>query len=139
MGRLIHKGVIKKILIIFVTAFALNFIWEHLHSALYVHYKGVEITDLILFRATIFDAVFITLISAPFVFVKSLSKHFWIAAFAAFIFAVGLELYALQTSRWAYNSAMPIIPLLGVGLSPAVQLGVTSFIAKFVTDKISSQ
>src|SRR3989344_1469932 len=103
----------KKLLIIFVLVFILNFIWEHLHSALYVHYKGAEITDLILFRAAIFDA--------------------------GFIFAVGVELYALQTSRWAYNSAMPIIPLLGFGLSPAVQLGVTSFIAKFVTDKISSQ
>jgi len=36
---------------------------------------------------------------------------------------IGMEWYALTTSRWAYNVLMPIIPLLGTGLTPTIQLG----------------
>ena len=46
--------------------------------------------------------------------------------------SVGIELYALETARWTYNSFMPIIPVVGVGLTPAVQLGLLGY-ASFKT------
>ena len=38
--------------------------------------------------------------------------------------AVAFEWRALATGRWSYTDAMPVIPLLGVGLWPVLQLTV---------------
>ncbi len=38
--------------------------------------------------------------------------------------AVALEWRAFATGRWSYTDAMPVIPLLGVGLWPVLQLTV---------------
>ena len=42
------------------------------------------------------------------------------------VMALGMQLVgetvALRTGEWAYNAAMPIIPGLGVGLTPALQM-----------------
>ena len=109
---------------IFLWAFILNMIWENIHSNLYVHYKGEEITDIILFRAAIFDAVMITL--AGFFVMKGYIK-LWQAAAALVLFAIGLEWFALETARWAYTEYMPIIPIIGTGLTPTIQLGLIAY------------
>src|SRR3989338_8107847 len=98
---------LKKIVVVFVFAFLLNFIWEHLHSVFYVSYKGGEITNFILLKAALFDATVIALI----------------------IFAILLEKWALGTGRWVYTDAMPIIPFLRVGLTPVIQLGLLGYIS----------
>ncbi len=49
----------KKWILVFVYAFGLNLIWENLHSFLYVHYKQGPITEFILVRAAISDALII--------------------------------------------------------------------------------
>src|SRR3989338_6127191 len=54
--------VVKKLIAIFALAFLLNLIWENLHSWLYAYYEGGVITEWILLRATLFDAIFITLL-----------------------------------------------------------------------------
>ncbi len=36
--------------------------------------------------------------------------------------AVGIEWRALATGRWSYGEAMPVVPALGVGLWPLLQL-----------------
>lgn len=117
----------KKILLIFVLAFILNLIWENIHAPLYIHYQNGEITQLILLRATLFDTVFITLLSLPFIFLKYFSQRIWWALIIGIIFAIFLERYALDTNRWAYNDLMPIIPLIKTGLTPTLQLGLISF------------
>jgi len=38
------------------------------------------------------------------------------------LIAIGIEIHALSTGRWAYSSLMPLIPVIGVGLSPLLQL-----------------
>lgn len=120
----------KRLVIIFISAFVLNVIWEHLHSVLYVSYQGREITNLILLKASLFDAVVIT-------FIAYLTLSLFgrgrvgegVSVLVLFIFAVILEKYALGTSRWVYTDVMPIIPLLNVGLTPAVQLGLLGYIS----------
>lgn len=118
---------IKRLLLIFVLAFLLNAIWEHLHAGFYQNYQGGLITETVLTRAALFDASFITLVSWGFLIFSPLQKRLWLAFIVGLVFALGLELFALKTGRWAYNSLMPIIPIMKVGLSPTLQLGLINY------------
>jgi hypothetical protein len=89
-----------------------------------VHYKGEVITSLILLRAALFDATFITLVSIPF-----LKKQRWVFVVLAILFAIGLEIFALKTGRWEYKDVMPIIPIIKTGLTPTIQLGLLGYIS----------
>lgn len=44
------------------------------------------------------------------------------AAVLGAVLAVGIEWHALATGRWDYSSWMPIVPGVGVGLLPVLQL-----------------
>ena len=113
---------------IFILAFFLNLVWEHLHSILYVHYQGGAITNSILLHAALFDAFFITLVALPSLFIPRLRGNLILPTILATIFAIGLELFALNTSRWAYTEAMPLLPFIHTGLTPSIQLGLLTFI-----------
>lgn len=119
----------KKIFLIFVLSFILNFIWENLHSYLYVGYMGGEITEFILLRASVVDATIITLISLPFIFIPRLKRKSWLIILIGILVAIFIELHALETGRWAYNVYMPIIPILSVGLTPTIQLGILGYLS----------
>jgi len=118
----------KKLILIFLAGFLLNLVWENLHSYLYAQYQGGAITQLVLLRATLFDAVFITLLAALFIKVPYFRERRWYALIFGVIAAVILEKYALNSGRWAYNEFMPVIPLLNTGLTPTLQLGILSHI-----------
>ncbi|OJI08874.1 MAG: hypothetical protein COX02_01485 [Candidatus Vogelbacteria bacterium CG22_combo_CG10-13_8_21_14_all_37_9] len=120
--------IIKQLFLIFILALILNLIWEHWHSQFYQHYQGGEISNFILGRAALFDASFITLVSLSFLVFQRLQKRLWLAFVIGVVFALALELFALQTGRWSYNSLMPIIPLLKVGLTPTLQLGLINYL-----------
>lgn len=113
----------KKLLLVFVLAFLLNFVWEYFHSSLYVFYQHGPITIPILLRAALFDAVIIVLLY----FIFLASGKIWASVAIAALFAIALELFALQTGRWEYNSFMPILPLLKVGLTPILQLPLLTY------------
>ncbi len=81
-----------------------------------------------LLRATLFDAVFITLMGGLFLWVAYLRHRPLYALLFGVIVAITIEFYALQTGRWAYNELMPIVPLLKIGLTPTIQLGLLSYI-----------
>jgi hypothetical protein len=121
---------------VFTVSFALNFVWEHLHSVLYVHYKGGPITDFILFRATLGDALFITALSIPFFRIPFLYARLWLVIPLAVLGAVALELFATSTGRWAYTEMMPLVPLIGTGLTPTIQLGLLGYITFLVARKV---
>ncbi|HCB35176.1 MAG: hypothetical protein A2W52_04415 [Candidatus Taylorbacteria bacterium RIFCSPHIGHO2_02_49_25] len=124
---------------IFVAAFLLNFAWEYAHSVLYLSYRGGEITSLILFRAALFDAAVITLFAAPFFLQKQHCEKRWLFVVALSVFAVLLERWALGSSRWVYADAMPIIPVLNVGLTPAIQLGLLGYISQKISEHFESK
>ena len=137
----------RKFLIVFVAAFLLNILWEEAHSAFYVSYHGGAITNFILFRAALFDAAVITLF-AFLCFYSPLIKgalpssaggmSIFIFVLALFIFAVLLEKWALGTGRWVYADAMPIIPFLDVGLTPALQLGMLGYISLKISNLLKT-
>lgn len=121
---------IKRYSFIFPIAFLLNLIWENLHSFLYTHYQGGAITEPILLRATLFDAVFITLL---FLLIDRMkvgkSTGLYIQIGVSFFVAVLIEVFALSTTRWAYGPWMPIIPILEVGLTPIIQLPLLGYLS----------
>lgn len=117
----------KRIFLIFSIAFILNLIWENLHSLLYDNYRGGEITQFILLRATFADAVMITVVALPFLFSSFFRKQSWLIVPILLTISIVIELYALETGRWAYNSLMPIIPFLNAGLTPTIQLGLLGY------------
>lgn len=111
-----------KLGLIFSISFALNFIWENVHSLLYTAYQGGPITEFILVRATLGDAVMLTALAVPFVYVASLRRRLWLIVPIGVALAVWIELYALGAGRWSYNDLMPLVPFVHVGLTPTVQL-----------------
>lgn len=117
----------KRLVAIFLLAFALNYVWEHLHSLLYASYQGGAITEFILLRATLADAAIITLISFAFIVNARARPYAWLIVPIGFLVSAGIELRALAAGRWAYNALMPIIPLLGTGLTPTIQLGLLGY------------
>lgn len=50
----------------------------------------------------------------------------WIVVQLAMV-AVGIELWALSTNRWSYDSTMPT--LAGLGVAPLIQLPMLGFVA----------
>ena len=125
----------RRLCIIFAVAFLLNFLWENFHAVLYTHYQGEEITRLILLRAALFDAAFITALAAPFLSLSWLRSRLWLFIIPAVLFAIGLEWWALETGRWEYTAAMPLIPFLHVGLTPTIQLALTGWLALLAGQK----
>lgn len=118
---------LKKFCIIFVVALILNIIWENAHVFLYANYQGGEITEFILLRAALFDALLITIISLPFFYFNFLKSRLWIVILLGLVVAIINEWYGLGTARWAYNDLMPILPIIHTGLTPTLQLALTSF------------
>ena len=119
----------KPLFSIFILSFVLNFIWENLHSFLYTNYMGGKITETILLRASIVDALIITAISLPFIYFAIFGKKDWAIIFIGFFISITIELYALNTGRWSYNQYMPLMPLLPVGLTPTIQLGFLGYLS----------
>ena len=68
----------KKVLLILLFSFVLNVVWENLHSFLYAGYRGGAITEFILLRASVADAIIITLIALPFILWPRLRKKSWV-------------------------------------------------------------
>jgi len=119
----------KKILSIFIVAFILNVVWENLHSIFYANYMGGEITEFILLRASFWDAIIIVLITLPFIFYPTFKNKSWLIILTGIIVSIFIEYWGLGSHRWAYNSLMPIIPILGLGLTPVIQLGLLGYVS----------
>lgn len=124
----------KRVSIIFISAFLLNLAWESLHAVLYANHQGGEITQFILLRASLADALMITLITLPFIFLPFFKKHLWLVVLFGVILSVLIEIWALNIGRWSYNEYMPIIPYLSVGLTPVIQLGLLGYISFKIPD-----
>ena len=89
---------------------------------------GGKITEFILIRASLFDAILVTIIVLPFIYLFSLKNKSWLIIVIGIVVAILNEWYGLSTGRWTYNSLMPIVPMIKVGLTPTFQLGVLGYI-----------
>ncbi len=119
----------KRLIFIFIIAFVLNFVWENLHVVFYNNYLGGEITKFILFQASIVDAFIITLVSLPFLYIKYFENKTWLIIIFGMIISICIEWFALSINWWQYSPNMPIVPILKIGITPMIQLGLLGYIS----------
>ena len=115
-----------------LSAFGLNWLWEMIQMPAYVEMAGRSWgeTALPCARAALGDVAMTLGIYG----IGSLSAgrsswgmdHQWNVYLAAALLgglcAAAYEWNSLATGRWSYNEHMPIVPVLGVGLWPQLQL-----------------
>ena len=137
----------SKSLIIWISliAFVLNFIWENLHAGLYAEYD--YFMKSIYFLGCTLGDVALTFIIYGLVAVV-LKDRYWIRnfnfrSFVIVLIMAGLvafvaEWVAVELNFWSYNDKMPIIPFLGIGLSPFLAILINPTLSFILTHKIIS-
>ena len=118
----------QKLFYIFVLSLGLNIVWENAHAFLYASYQSAPITEYILLRAAVGDAIMLTILAITFLYFDFFRKRIWLVIPLGILVAILIELYALNTGRWAYNEYMPLIPFLQLGLTPTIQLGFLGYL-----------
>lgn len=133
--------------ILIIVSFAVHFVWEYAHFSLYAGYEQWSGSVPAYFLATVGDVLY-TL--GAFALVSGIKKSYeWIssATLADYLMLVTLgcliallvEYKGLALDRWEYLPEMPLIPLLGVGISPILQMAILLPITFAVTQWISSR
>lgn len=126
-----------KFLKLIIIVLILNLIWEFSHSFLYIDMLGIP-KNIHLILASFTDVIIIAFI---FLIVSLKNKNIrWIEKpntidyviiiILSLIISAFIELGALSTGRWDYTKLMPTV--FGIGLSPLIQLAVTSIISLII-------
>ena len=130
----------KRIRLLRLASFILifNLIWEFSHYGLYVDLTGIPSTFHLII-ASFTDLILISFIFLIIsVFRKSINwiekpkkSDYFIIVLFGIIIATIIEIYSLSNGRWAYRDLMPTI--LGIGISPLIQLFTTAIISLLLT------
>lgn len=137
----------REIFLFALISFALHFMWESAHVPLYTGYKGLSGDIPMSLWASIGDVLYALAAVALLTIGKGradwLSEariiDFCVLAVFGFLIALGVEYKAFVLGRWAYTSAMPVIPYLHVGLSPILQMTILLPFAVYLTKLTSSR
>jgi len=129
---------VHKLVLVFAIAFVINLIWENAQAPLYQGYESFTQHFQLCFNATFFDAFFVLVMYGLFTLLR---KNFFtvflvLLAFVSFGTAYIIEIRALSSGKWLYTASMPLV--FEVGLSPFVQLFVTSVISIYIVQKVVS-
>ncbi len=120
----------------------LNLIWEFSHFPLYHNLTGISNIPLLLI-ASIGDLFLISLVflvisyknkTTNWIKAPDYSDYFLIILLGSFI-SILIEVISINLGSWAYRETMPVI--FGIGLSPLVQLSVTSILSLFIFLRIN--
>ena len=123
-----------------VSAFVVHWGWETIHAAAYVETAGPLWQRLwCCLPMGAIDAVWsLGLLVTARVIVRPAGQSHR-AAFFSLLVVLGavtatiLEWHALRTGRWTYNALMPLIPRLGVGVYPVLQMAIIPVVAARVS------
>ncbi len=134
-----------QILCVAVVSFIAHFMWEMAHIGLYTGYEHITRLPITLY-ATIGDVVYVligvllvSLFKRSFAWFDTPNRGDFIAlAVIGFLIALFVEYKGLMLGRWVYTDAMPIVPLLNVGLSPLVQMTILLPLSVWISSKIYS-
>lgn len=116
---------------IFVVAVGFNYVWEVAQSPLYAGMSNFSRMLWHCFAPSLGDGLLVLLIFAVGWavlrrfdwFLRPGVRGYALMLSAGFVIAVSVELIAVYTlGRWEYSARMPLIPSLGVGLSPIAQM-----------------
>ncbi|MBM3206319.1 MAG: hypothetical protein FJZ43_01730 [Candidatus Staskawiczbacteria bacterium] len=123
---------------LFLLAFAINLIYELLHSVLYKTCIEMTVKKYVplIFKASIVDAVWITIFYVITFFIfkneNPLKNYYQLGLFfsISIVWAYFWEIYSTKHKRWEYSNQMPIF--LKAGVTPLIQLYITGIIAFFI-------
>ncbi len=135
------------IFIVFIFSYLINLFWEVIHSLLY-NWSQFPLSNDVYFyipkilKATLGDAFIISIIFLINSFFRkkiewafSIRKNdYLVFILLGLIFAIAIEIRALMLNLWSYNEYMPTI--LGIGLTPLIQLSITGVIVLFSVKKL---
>ena len=118
-----------------------NIIWEFSHYSLYIDLSGIP-KNLHLILASFMDMFYII---GVFLLVSLKNKEmswinkpaksdYFLIISVGIVIAISIESWALSIGRWEYKDAMPLF--FGIGLSPLIQLAVTSIISLYIINKL---
>jgi len=131
----------KKLILVFLFSFFLNFFWEVLHAPLFTCLEcGTNKHIFMIISATFIDSLIVTVVYLiGLQFFKNWFNldylHIGSVIFVTVVIAFCIELRAVELGKWSYTSSMPL--LFGIGLTPLLQLAITSLITFWVIKKIS--
>ena len=125
------KEVVKLHLIIFCLAFLLNILWEYLHEPLYITTMVHDLFGFLYMAAA--DGLLVLLIywivclqARTFFWIAELKKYLVLIIVSGTFLSFFIEIKNMYfTSVWSYTAAMPLIPVLHIGVSPVLQMVVT--------------
>ena len=135
--------------IVFSSSYLINLLWEVAHSALYDWNKAPLQNSVYYYiprilYSTLGDAVVIALLFGFLVILNNgmawihmpQAREYAVFVVAGIFFAVLIELRAMAENRWSYSQYMPVV--LGIGLTPLIQLAVTGLVTLFVVRRLLS-
>lgn len=126
-------------LYLFIVAFAVNWIWE-ISQTFAFDMSGVSTGKMLLFcaLASVIDGIVTMLIFWLLrKFIENLGwKFFLAAAVLGAVCAVFFEQTAFIFDLWSYDEEMPVLPVIGTGLLPFVQLTILVPLAIWLTIKV---
>lgn len=139
-----HGSLGERLTAIVVASGSLHLIWENAQAPLFAGYLNFWQHFWICLQAIPGDVVVTLLV---YLLVAAWRRNVrWIerltgvdlavAGMTGAVIAVGLERQALPVGRWAYATAMPLIPGLQVGVTPVLQMAIllplTFFLARII-------
>jgi len=129
-------------------AFVLHLVWESVQCPIFFVHGSYDASPWGMVTAALGDVLLTWIIYGV---VAAISRRWrwagapwsWgqIAAFiaTAFALAVGVELHAQATERWLYRGAMPVLPILDVGVIPVLQLLILTPIVVLLAERITAR
>ncbi len=135
-----EKKNIKFYLILFLTGFFINLVWEISQMQFFAGKPGDMFIKGLYYcsQASVIDGI--TVVSIFFItsiILNSDNKLFYLlTAFLGAIAAVIFENVAFYLNLWSYKESMPIVPILEVGILPFVQLILLVPLSIFLANKI---
>ena len=139
------KSAFKKFtVIILILAVLLNFAWEMAQMPLYKNMQPGLQSTIFCGVASIADGILVMLMYYSFALVyketfwlqKHKSKRIFALMMAGGIGAVVAEIRHLSSGSWSYTDAMPLVPVVNVGLSPVLQFMLLPAIIYYLSFRI---
>ncbi len=124
---------------LFAAAFALNWIWE-VSQTFAFDMSGVSVGKMLLFCtfASVIDGIVTVIVFWLLAkFFKDINWKFFLGATVlGAISALFFEQMAFTFNLWSYDEEMPVLPILGTGLLPFLQLTILVPLAIWLTMKL---
>lgn len=124
-------------------AFALNWVWEMAQMFAFELPSGNHTALMTFFctLAAVVDALVTIGIYALLMKVGTTNRiaFYFLAAALGAACAVVFERFAFAFGLWSYNDLMPLVPIIGVGLLPFIQLALLVPAAIVLTEKLSGE